>query len=573
MADNQYNTVIDLPIAPEEIGVSLPPSRLRRIDFSALDFEALRRSMIEYVRTYFPEDFNDFILSNGFIMFMEIVSAVGNILSERSDVIADESFLPTAQTRTAVTQHLELIGQSLGRPTPATVNIECSLAVPTGFDVIIPPGILFEVSGPDGLPVQYELYASPGDYTGSITIPRGSRGVVAYGVQGKFPEVQSGTGLVEISSGEINQVIEIIGSNLGFGSSEYVLDDPIFVNVTSGDFEESWTRINYLQLAGPNDKVFEVQHLDDRTLIKFGDNLTGQAPIEGQSIRVSYRIGGGVRGRIGTGAIDESRPIGQEGFATQTVRFRNLDPSVGGQDEESLSAAKRRAPQQYAAHDNAATVNDYINLSEGFLHPSFGSVSKASATIRTGIDKDLDEIVKNVRSASSEEAAKKYLLGNYVNRNIVELYILQENGNNPIKPSKGLKEALKNSLTEINVFTDELRVLDGSLIPIDIDARIIVSRNVDAAIVKEQVSFAISEVFDIGDIQMGQSFNKSELITSIQSVPGVKSVTLFAPSDDYPPLRRVVGDDEEVFGIGVNQLYILGSQNIQFFYEQGNLNI
>lgn len=560
MSSLEYNTIINLPITPEEIGVSLPPSRLRRIDFSALDFEALRRMCVEYVRTYFPDDFNDFILSNGFVMFMEIASAIGGILSERSDVIADEAFLPTAQSRSAVSQHLELIGQVLGRQTPATVSVECSVTAPTNFDIIINPGLIFDVTGPDGNPVQYELYSSPGDYNGNIIIPRGSRGVIAYGIEGKFS-----TPIEEISNGDINQVIEIPGSN--------VLDEPIFVSVYSGDTEIRWSRIDYIQLAGPNDKFFEVQHLDDRTLIKFGDNLTGLSPIEGQRIVVQYRKGGGIRGRIGTGAIQETRPIAQSGFATQNVLFRNLDPSVGGQDAESLEAAKRRAPQQYAAHDNAATVNDYINLSEGFSHPSFGSVAKASATIRTGIDADIDEIVEKVRSAPNSQVAKTYLLGNYVNRNIVELYILQENGETPAIPNTGLKEALKTKLSEINVFTDELRILDGSLISINIDARIVVSRNVDASIVKEQVNFAISNVFDIGNIQMGQGFNKSELITAIQSVPGVKSVTLFAPTDDYPSLRRIVNDDENVYGVGVNQLYVLGSRNLQFFYEQGNLNI
>jgi hypothetical protein len=98
-----------MPIAPEEIGVELPSSDLRRIDFSALDFESLRRMFVEYLRTYYPDDFNDFVLSNGTTMFSELVAAACNIISERSDIIADEAFIPTAQSRTAVSQHLELI--------------------------------------------------------------------------------------------------------------------------------------------------------------------------------------------------------------------------------------------------------------------------------------------------------------------------------------------------------------------------------------------------------------------------------------------------------------------------------
>lgn len=564
MADLEFNTVVSIPIAPEEIGVSLEPAQLRRIDFSALDFEALRRASVEYVRTYFPEDFNDFVLSNGFVMFMEIVSAVGNILSERSDVIADEAFLPTAQSRNAVSQHLELIGQELQRPTPATVNIECSIPAPNGFDAKIPAGLLFSVSAPDGGTVEYELYRSPGDFDGDIVIPRNTRGVIAYGIEGKFASP-----IQEISSGELNQTLEILGTD--------VLDDPIIVTIVTGETETQWSRIDFIQLAGPNDEAYEIRHLDDRTLVVFGDNLTGKSPIEGQRIRVRYRRGGGIRGRIGTSAINEARPIGQVGFAAQTVSFRNVDPSIGGRDEESLESAKRRAPRQYAAHDNAATADDYISLSEGFSHPVFGTVSKASAAIRTGIDADVNEVVRKIREAPSDQAAAVYLLGNYVNRNIVELYVLQENGETPVVPSNGLKSSLKTSLDEVNVFTDELRVLDGLLRPINIDARVIVSRNVDAAIVKEQVDLAIRTVFDIFNIQMGQGFNKSELTTAIQSVPGVKSVTLFEPTDDYPSSGVVTNPEvpveERPQSIGVNEIYVLGSQNLQFFYESGNLNV
>ena len=44
-------TLFNLPNAPEEIGVILPQSTLRRTDFSALDHATLFRAFIEYIRT------------------------------------------------------------------------------------------------------------------------------------------------------------------------------------------------------------------------------------------------------------------------------------------------------------------------------------------------------------------------------------------------------------------------------------------------------------------------------------------------------------------------------------------
>lgn len=562
--NGDFNTIIDMPIAPEEIGINLPPSALRRINFSALDFEALRRSLVEYVRTYFPEDFNDFVLSNGFIMFQEVVSSVGNILSERSDIIADESFLPTAQTRTAVANHLALIGQELQRATPAMVEVEASLAVPASFDVAIPAGLSFSITGPDGSVVNYEIYKAPGDFTGDIIIPRGKRGVVAFGIEGKF-----GSPITQISNGQPNQFIDILDQN--------VLAEPIEVTIASGSEEKLWSEVDFIEQADANDEVFEVKFLEDRTRIIFGNDVNGEVPISGQVMTVNYRIGGGIRGRIGSGIINETRSIAQQGFATQNILFRNQEPSRGGQDQESLSNAKKRAPRSYATHDNAATAADYITIAEAFSSPVFGSVQKASAIVRTGIDADIEDVVKKVRAAPTEKLAEAFLLGNYVNKNIVELFILQEDEDTPVAPSKGLKQSLQTSISDINVFTDELRVLNGSLRTIDIDATIVVSRNVDASIVKEQVGLAIRNVFDINEIEMGQGFARSDLITAISSVDGVSQVDLFEPADDFPALGTVVDsnipEDERPHGIGVNELYVLGAQSIKFFLERGNLNV
>lgn len=560
----EFNTIISLPIAPEEIGVGLEPANLRRIDFSALDFESQRRAIVEYVRTYFPEDFNDFVLSNGFTMFSEIVAAVGNILSERSDILVDEAFLPTAQSRSSVSQHLELIGQELLRATPAVVDLECSLAVPANFDVAIPAGLTFTVVGPDGSPVYYELYSAPGDYSTNLIIPKGKRGIIGYAVEGRF-----GSPVVEISNGGPNQFIDITSTN--------VLDVPIEVHVSSGDQSIKWQRIEFIEQAGPNDEAFQVIHLDDRTRILFGDDSTGKTPITGQEITINYRLGGGIRGRIGSGAISDAKPIAQDGFAAQNINFRNTAPSRGGNNNESLDSARKRAPRLYAVHGNTATANDYISYAETFTHPAYGNVQKASAVIKSGIDQDLETIVKNVREAPTAKSAEAFLLGNYVNKNIVEVYILQENEDIPVTPNKGLKTALKTALSDINVFTDEVRVLNGLIRTIDIEATIVVSRDVDASIVKENVDYAINSVFDISNIQMGQGFYRSKLISAITAVDGVKSVDLFEPTDDFPPLRTIVDpslpQEDRPHVIGTNELYVLGSQNLQFFIESGNLNV
>jgi phage-related baseplate assembly protein len=126
------------------------------------------------------------------------------------------------------------------------------------------------------------------------------------------------------------------------------------------------------------------------------------------------------------------------------------------------------------------------------------------------------------------------------------------------------------------VFTDELRIYDGSLLPVNIEATVVLTRNADASTVKTQVLFAISNVFDIANRNMGQEFNRSDLIYAIKNIDGVKTVDLYTPVDDYPALRKIVTKSERaagVQGVGVNELIVLGSQNVQFYLEQGNINV
>ena len=66
-------TLFKLPTEPEEFGVALEPAKLRRLNFSALEFDTMQRAIIEYMKAYFPAQFNDFSANNGIIMLTELV--------------------------------------------------------------------------------------------------------------------------------------------------------------------------------------------------------------------------------------------------------------------------------------------------------------------------------------------------------------------------------------------------------------------------------------------------------------------------------------------------------------------
>lgn len=81
----------------------------READFQSYDFETLRKSMIDYLRLYYPEDFNDFIESSEYIALIDLIAFLGQSLAFRTDLNARENFLDTAERRDSVLRLARLV--------------------------------------------------------------------------------------------------------------------------------------------------------------------------------------------------------------------------------------------------------------------------------------------------------------------------------------------------------------------------------------------------------------------------------------------------------------------------------
>ena len=74
----------------------------RNADFQSYDFDNLRRTMIQYLRQNYPEDFNDYIESSEYLALIDMIAFLGQNLSFRIDLNARENFLETAERRESV---------------------------------------------------------------------------------------------------------------------------------------------------------------------------------------------------------------------------------------------------------------------------------------------------------------------------------------------------------------------------------------------------------------------------------------------------------------------------------------
>ena len=73
-----------------------------QVDFQAYDFDTMRTAMVDYIKTNFPENFNDYIESSEFIAIIELLAYLAQSIAFRMDVNTRENFLETAERRDSV---------------------------------------------------------------------------------------------------------------------------------------------------------------------------------------------------------------------------------------------------------------------------------------------------------------------------------------------------------------------------------------------------------------------------------------------------------------------------------------
>lgn len=81
----------------------------RQADFRSYDYETLRKSFIDYLRTYYPETYNDFTESSEFIALLDVMAFMGQGLAYRNDLNARENFIDTAERRDSVIKLANLV--------------------------------------------------------------------------------------------------------------------------------------------------------------------------------------------------------------------------------------------------------------------------------------------------------------------------------------------------------------------------------------------------------------------------------------------------------------------------------
>ncbi len=244
----------------------------------------------------------------------------------------------------------------------------------------------------------------------------------------------------------------------------------------------------------------------------------GEAPAN-TTLTITYRAGGGIQSNVQAGSINSIENVDLE-FPVSTSLLNQKDISdiiasvgcinnsnaTGGRGEESVDSIKYNAIANYKSQKRCVTKEDYIVRAYS-LPAKFGSIAK--------IYVEKDDLTKEIQQSPNS------------NPFAINMYLLAYNSdNNLVNASTAVKNNLKTYINQYRMLTDNINIIDGTIINIGIMFEIIVYNSENKNEVLLRCIDAITNYFDISNWSFNQPIVYAELYRLIMNVKGVQAIPI-----------------------------------------------
>jgi len=597
-------------------------SSRREIKYLNRDFSSFKTSLIEYSKTYFPRTYKDFSDASPGMMFIEMASYIGDVLSYYTDYQFKESLMPYAEERKNVLALANYLGYKTKPTKSSTTNIDLYQLIPSIKDSnnnYIPDNNYalkireyMEVSNESGVsfittdPVDFSLDSkfSPREVTvysrDNYGIPqffllKKSTKVIAGKITTSSFTVGASVPFYKISLSE-NNVIDIIdvkdSDNNKWYEVDYLAQDLIFTETentsftnntyvqyssevpkliksfkTSRKFVVNVTANNttYLEFGAGTDATSDEVIYPNSELVGIGlkniSNLNlnydtskllnsetfGQSP-SNTVLTVQYLVGGGLTSNSPSDTIKNISSVtylndvsglnpSQNSLLTtvkNSFRISNPNPAVGGQNEESVEEIRQNALANFGSQNRTVTVDDYISRIYS-IPPRFGSIAKVMVIPNSDLSISTNQTLLNgfVNNENQTTLINNSLENNFrkVNFDVsnpfsLNLYVLSYNSNkNLTQTNDALVYNIRHYLQKYKIISDSINIIDGYIINIGVDFKILVYNNFNNKEVLDQCLQKAKDFFNVDKWYFNQPININQLELELAKVEGVQSIS------------------------------------------------
>ena len=328
----------------------------RRISASELDFDNIKANLVSYMKAT-DTTFNDYNYEGSAMStIIDVLAYVTHINSMNANFALNETFLDTSQLRSSVVSHAKLLGYTPRSISPSVAYIDMTMAkgnaTPlwnhdgsnTPLPLTLARGTAFNTTI-DG--VNYPMFASDtttinynetdGWKFSNIKIEQGTLADISYTYQDNTFEQY----LIPINNVNTASIkVTVIDSSATSASKVYSLNT------------------NMVTLDGTSEVYFLEEGRDGYYEVKFGDNIIGKRPGNGNTITIEYAaIASGVDVN---GATTFTMTDSLNGNSDETITL--VTKAVGGAARETLEAIKFNAPLAHISQNRAVTPDDYKTI-------------------------------------------------------------------------------------------------------------------------------------------------------------------------------------------------------------------
>ena len=128
------------------------------IKYLGRDFDSIKQGLVEFVKSYYPDTYNDFNEASPGMMFLELVAYVGDTLNYYIDSQFKESLLLEATERRNILSMAAAMGYKPKVSVPSNVKLDIFQLIPaTGVGINAKPDMRYALYIKPGMQVQAQL--------------------------------------------------------------------------------------------------------------------------------------------------------------------------------------------------------------------------------------------------------------------------------------------------------------------------------------------------------------------------------------------------------------------------------
>lgn len=331
-------------------------------DYTNRDYTSIRNDLLNRASVIFPEwtsrDSSDFGM-----LFVDLVSYMGDILHYYVDQAARESFLETATRRSSLLAIASLLDYIPHGRTSAqtTITLNATNSLATDISPILIPANTKFTANPLVETADSVLFTS----NQSIAFNATGTSIVGYTTYAKTVPAT-----LRLTEGEF--FTETFTSN-GQVSQRYTLSktgvvtESIVVSVAEGVLgaDVPYSQVTRLIENTNSDKVYVANiEADDSVVLQFGNGIHGKIPATNAAVSITYRRSRGSAGNVEANSVTSFYSLSNAFGPTYDgiVITPNTTRAFGGSNSESIVSLKSNIPTSFRSQDRAVSIQDYEDL-------------------------------------------------------------------------------------------------------------------------------------------------------------------------------------------------------------------